>query len=405
MMYYLQNNVEVVSGAKRCCVYNLNTHKMFSMDFDDLRLINCILDGSASDTDIPQEFIQYLLAEGIITEASSLILPIKVPRYDFSADFAWIEITQNCNLICRHCYEAASRAEHRPEMTWEHFKFAVDELKKLGVNHVQLVGGEPLLHSHIEQFISYAASNFAEIEIFTNGTLMTDRLLKTIKVHGASLALSLYAPEATIHDKVTRTEGSFASTHKCIEDALSQGIAVRIASVEMNDIPEFSLSDLPVTHRTDFPRLTGRANLSLYNRDMLKRKLITKENFRYPIYPEVYYRNKSIHNCFGERLYVDCDLNIYPCAMERRICYGNLLITPADEIISNKFAKMTKDKIAGCRDCEYRYACYDCRCDSNNAPIDAKPWYCTYDQNEGEWIDVDQFIDSLLLQHAEESKR
>ena len=89
--------------------------------------------------------------------------------------------------------------------------------------------------------------------------------------------------------------------------------------------------------------------------------------------------------------------------MERRICYGNILDTPISEVMSNEFAKMTKDKITGCKDCEYRYACYDCRCDANNAPLNAKPWYCTYNQNEGVWIDVDQFIDSLLLQEAEKS--
>ena len=402
-MYCLQTNVEIVSGAKRYCIYNLNTHKMFSMDFDDLRLINKILNEPAPDEHIPQELIRYLLAEGIITETSDLLPLIKVPQRGFSADFVWIEVTQNCNLLCRHCYEGSSRTECKPEISLEHFRLAVDTLKKMGVNHVQLVGGEPLMHSQIEQLISYAANSFSYVEIFTNGTLLTDRLLNTIKTYGASLALSVYAPDPAIHDKVTRTEGSFALTYKHIKNALSKGIEVRIASVEMKDIPQFSIPDLPVSHRTDFPRLTGRANLALYSRDMLKRKLITKENFKYPIYPDNYYNNKSIHNCFGERLYVDCNLNLYPCAMERRICYGNILDTPISEVMSNEFAKMTKDKITGCKDCEYRYACYDCRCDANNAPLNAKPWYCTYNQNEGVWIDVDQFIDSLLLQEAEKS--
>ena len=82
--------------------------------------------------------------------------------------------------------------------------------------------------------------------------------------------------------------------------------------------------------------------------------------------------------------------------MERRVCYGNLLSEPIEKILHNCLAKMNKDTIAGCKDCEYRYACYDCRCDANNAPIDAKPWYCTYKQDVGEWEDVEKFIDSLL---------
>ena len=95
-------------------------------------------------------------------------------------------------------------------------------------------------------------------------------------------------------------------------------------------------------------------------------------------------------------MYIDYDLNVFPCAMERRVCYGNLHSKCIHEMMDNELARMTKDKINGCKDCEYRYACYDCRCDANNASLDSKPWYCTYNQNEGVWIDEDEFIDILL---------
>lgn len=399
-MYYLQNNVEIVSGAKQHCIYNLNTGKLYHLDSDDLALIHKVLDGSIPDSGDTQVFVQYLLSEGILTQPNSFLPPIAPIQYGFSADFVWLEVTQNCNLLCRHCYEGSSRAERRPEMAMEHFVRTVDIMKTMNVGHVQLVGGEPLMHSQIKQLIEYAANAFDHVEIFTNGTLLTNELLDIIKGCGASLAFSLYAAEPSVHERVTRTSGSFALTYQRIKDAISKGLEVRVASVEMKDIPEFPLDDLIVNRRTDFPRLTGRADLSLYNRDMLRRKLITKENFKYPIDPDTYYKNKSRHNCFGERLYVDCNLNVFPCAMERRVCYGNLLSEPIEKILHNCLAKMNKDKIVGCKDCEYRYACYDCRCDANNAPIDAKPWYCTYKQDVGEWEDVEKFIDSLIRPDA-----
>lgn len=395
-MYYLQNNVEIVSGAKRHCIYNLNTRKLYSLDSDDLALINKVLDGSISDSDDAQILVQYLLNERILTESNHFLPPFQPVQCGFSADLVWLEITQNCNLVCHHCYECSSRIDCKPEMTMEHFTQAVNILKELNVCHIQLIGGEPLIHSKIEQFIKYAANSFSQVEIFTNGTLLTNELLDIIRECNVSLAFSLYASEPVLHERVTRTKGSFALTYQHIKDAISKGIKVRIASVEMKDVPEFSLDGFFVNRSTDFPRLTGRADLSLYSRDMLRRKLITKENFKYPIAPDTYYRNKLINNCFGERLYIDCDLNVFPCAMERRVCYGNLLSESIERILDNCLAKMNKDKIAGCKDCEYRYACYDCRCDANNAPIDAKPWYCTYNQDVGEWADVEKFIDLLL---------
>ena len=397
-MYILQNNVEVVAGANRYCIYNLNTKKMYSMDADDYSILRRILDSSQPDRLSCQNYIDYLLAEGIIAEPDHLLPPMQIPKYQFTADFVWIEITQNCNLICRHCYENSSRAKCTPEMSFENFKIVVDFLKRMGGDRIQLVGGEPLIHSQIETLILYAADRFSFVEIFTNGTLLTDSLLDIIQAHHIALALSVYSDNPLLHDSVTQIKGSYALTYKHIRQALSRGIQVRIASVEMKNIPRFQFKEPNVSQRYDLPRLTGRADLSLYTRDMLYRKLITRERFKRPIEPNVYFKNKVLHNCFGERLYIDCHLNVYPCAMERRVCYGNLAASGLDDGFKHQMASMTKDKIDGCRDCEYRYACFDCRCDSNNASIHAKPWYCTYDQERGVWIDPDTWMDHFVSQ-------
>ena len=65
-----------------------------------------------------------------------------------------------------------------------------------------------------------------------------------------------------------------------------------------------------------------------------------------------------------------------------------------DEILQspklNETWELTKDKVLVCKDCEYRYACFDCRplaADSNygmnysNAPAPR----CTYNPYTGEW--------------------
>lgn len=398
-MYVLQNNVELVMGAKRSCIYDLNTKKMYSLASDDVDILRRILSNEISTkVALLSDTGRYLLNAGIVVNKEELLPKIDVPKEEFIVRFAWIEITQNCNLICRHCYEGSSRTECKSEISLEQFQHVVDELERVGIDSIQLVGGEPLVHSQISQMIDYVAGKFSYIEIFTNGTLLTDGLLNQISSCGITLALSYYAEQPMLHDWVTRTKGSFKLTHLHIQQALDKGVPVRLASVEMKNIPLLHLTSFDVPYRTDLPRLIGRADLSLYSRDMLKRKLIVKDSFARPIEPTEYYRNKVLHNCFGERLYIDCELNLYPCAMERRITYGNLLNSTLDVLLHNKFASMTKDKIQGCKDCEYRYACYDCRCDARNASIDAKPWYCTYDPIHGVWIEEEAFIDMLLAE-------
>ena len=94
--------------------------------------------------------------------------------------------------------------------------------------------------------------------------------------------------------------------------AINRKIPIRLASVEMKNVPQFKLTSFEVPFRSDLPRLTGRADLSLYTRDMIKRKLITKKTFSRPVGIQEFYKNKTVHNCFGERLYIDCELNLYP---------------------------------------------------------------------------------------------
>ena len=396
-MYRLQNNIEIVSGAKHFCIYDFNTEKMYSIDKDGIDVLEKVLNSEERDLSSEEaELAQYLINEGILVKEDNLLEEIQPQEYKMSVDFAWIEITQNCNLICRHCYEGSTRCEKKPEMSVDNFKRVINELETMGVDSIQLVGGEPLMHSQIEQLIGYVVGKFSYIEIYTNGILLTERLLDIIEKNKITIALSMYSEDDKIHDYVTRTPGSLNLTKKHIQQALDKGISIRVASVEMKGVPQFKLTSFEAPFRSDLPRLTGRADLSLYTRDMLRRKLITKKTFSRPIGIQEFYKNKSIHNCFGERLYVDYELNLYPCAMERRVNYGNLLDKPLKALVHNKYAEITKDKIRGCKDCEYRYACYDCRCDSNSQTIDAKPWYCTYDHENGVWINEEEFIDNLL---------
>ena len=47
---------------------------------------------------------------------------------------------------------------------------------------------------------------------------------------------------------------------------------------------------------------------------------------------------------------------------------------------------ITKDAIEGCRDCEYRYVCTDCRAyTTDEENLYAKPLKCKYDPYTGVW--------------------
>jgi radical SAM protein with 4Fe4S-binding SPASM domain len=165
----------------------------------------------------------------------------------------------------------------------------------------------------------------------------------------------------------------------------------------MKDIQTGSFADYShVQIKKDFVRLTGRGNLALYDNDLLKAKLITKKTFQHKMNQQQVLRTISYNKCFSSKIYIDCELNVYPCVMERRICHGSIAEDLSiQDVLQNEIISLNKDKVEGCSDCEYRYACYDCRPDSISDDIKTNPWYCSYDPYNGEWQDINEFINKL----------
>jgi radical SAM protein with 4Fe4S-binding SPASM domain len=87
--------------------------------------------------------------------------------------------------------------------------------------------------------------------------------------------------------------------------------------------------------------------------------------------------------------------DVIPCEFERNFKYGNIREYSINEIL-NKEETISKwnlnfDKIETCKDCEYRYACKDCRalglsvCGS----MTSKNPRCLYDPYQGVWNDYE----------------
>ena len=79
---------------------------------------------------------------------------------------------------------------------------------------------------------------------------------------------------------------------------------------------------------------------------------------------------------------------VKPCLWSN-IVVGNLYKKSFQYILERieKYWKLSKDIIEKCKDCEFRYACSDCRVktlkESNS--LFSKPPYCKYNPYTGKW--------------------
>jgi len=83
--------------------------------------------------------------------------------------FAEIDITDNCNLRCRHCYHFHGKTDFKTkEIPLDVWEKRFRDLHKSGVRAVLLVGGEPALRPDV---LMLADKTFPIVYVITNGTV------------------------------------------------------------------------------------------------------------------------------------------------------------------------------------------------------------------------------------------
>ena len=122
---------------------------------------------------------------------------------------AW-ELTNRCNLRCRHC-RAADAGEAVPgELSRDEALALVDDIASLGPLTLILTGGEPLVREDFMDIVRAGVSRKLRVAVATNGTLVTEGLAREMKTEGVSrVSLSLDGPDAATHDAQRGLEGAY----------------------------------------------------------------------------------------------------------------------------------------------------------------------------------------------------
>lgn len=301
-------------------------------------------------------------------------------------------------MRCTHCYNETEQ-RIKKSLSYDDFIHVVDELCRYGIKAVQLIGGEPFLVNEelLFKMMDYASKKFDEFEVFFNGTLTNKAHLERIKKEfpNCKIAMSLHSFIKEEHEKITQVKGSYDKSIETLHNLQQIGLPFRYVGIYAAGINIGEELDFGVPYRRDYIRLTGRGNLSHYDRQLLSEKIITLDTFKFNNLEDTL---KSTYSecCFANYVYIGSDMNVYPCVMERRLCHGNLRNHSLSEILDKKLINFSKEDVKVCCQCEFRHICKDCRPDSLSMKVDDKPWYCSYDVETGEWTDINTFIDEIL---------
>ncbi|MCI8554839.1 MAG: radical SAM protein [Clostridiales bacterium] len=122
----------------------------------------------------------------------------------------YLEITNQCNLDCRTCYNRSGQNRERRELSFADIEALIHRFLPLGLERLQFSGGEPTLHSEFDQILRlsdrYPQLRFS---VVTNGTHLHRGLIDRLNAgQNFTLQLSLDGADEEQNAK-TRGPGHF----------------------------------------------------------------------------------------------------------------------------------------------------------------------------------------------------
>ncbi len=147
--------------------------------------------------------------------------------YQYSAPLRMdMALTFRCQNDCVHCYAGGPHAT--PELTTAQWKTVIDKLSKIGVFILTFTGGEPTLREDLPELLLYAQNKGMVTGLISNGRRLKDKAyVNTLEKAGldfVQITLESHKPE--IHDKMTKTKGSWQETVAGIRNATQSQIYV-----------------------------------------------------------------------------------------------------------------------------------------------------------------------------------
>ncbi|MBK5092483.1 MAG: radical SAM protein [Actinobacteria bacterium] len=242
-------------------VYNTLADELYEVDptgFSELARCDGTLE--VSDSRFPPDFLDYCFEENILIEMDEQEAhPVVVGNNEVpSLRYLMLEVTDRCNLACRHCYLGEGSGQ---ELEIATIGDVLDELGHMGGLRLVLTGGEPLLHQRFSEINKMVETKPFRSVLVTNATLIDDEIADELRFN--EVQVSLDGMEKG-HDFL-RGAGSFKEALRGVDSLRRAGKALSVATmVHLENLDELERLESLVRERgavswtIDVPCETGR---------------------------------------------------------------------------------------------------------------------------------------------------
>ncbi len=297
---------------------------------------------------------------------------IQVARNNYQPLFSTIELTQTCNLKCKHCYNFDRNSSSQPNfqnLPYETAKAAVDGLFELGALSLALTGGEPLLYPQLKELVQYAMEKHFHIRIKSNATLLTQELAHNLFSWGVKeFDISLYGINEQQYLDFTGKRG-FQKTIQGITFLKEAGIVVNLGIIlhrkNVDSLTEF----IELSNQLQLPYQISDEITDRYDKTQASESLgITQEQYMNLLkgpHKEFFNHTNKDHalmcGCAKTVIGIGHQGNVYPC-IGSPILAGNINTNSLVDIwkespVFNRIRNFKEEDFKECQKCELIESC------------------------------------------------
>lgn len=271
-----------------------------------------------------------------------------------------IELTDACNLCCKHCSSLAKKTSTK-EISLNKAKIIIEEAIRMGVEEIKFSGGEPLLWKGIDELINILNNNNIKTCVYTTGNIsLFNEKIEILKSMGLNrIIFSLFSSDRKQHEDVTKIKGSYNKTISAIEKCVSLNISTEIHFVPLasnyKELPQIAwlgkkigVSNISILRLVPQGRATKHKKefLSIEQNIELREIIITLRKQGYNIrvgspYNFLGLEDSKPCNSGTEELTIRPDLTICPCDAFKGI-------TPKDLGIKDKYYSLKNNSLKEC---------------------------------------------------------
>jgi len=152
-------------------------------------------------------------------------------EFDRNPLMFYYEVTQACDLVCKHCRASAKETSHSEELSTEQSKALIDQVAAFPRRPMLVMtGGDPLKRADLSELIRRAVAAGLHVALTPSATpLATREAFRRAQEAGVrALGISLDGADAATHDAFRGWQGSFQRTMRMLDDARELGLPVQV---------------------------------------------------------------------------------------------------------------------------------------------------------------------------------